>query len=281
MCQPFFDTTHDVGERIQQASHLLLCLDYDGTLSRFAVNPVGATLSTQMDRVLRVLAQEESVSLAIISGRDRLDLQSRVAIPGIFYAGNHGLEISGPGRVFIEPTAATYSESLQQLATDLGNRLQTIEGALVEFKGLTIAVHFRQVASERLEDVRHQVHGALANAAHPFVLSTGEKVYEIRPRVYWNKGTAVKWIREQLAKPETLCIYVGDDVTDEDAFAALPNDITIKVGDAPESAAHYRLSGPTEVRKFLEWVEELIKARKEGHASHRPADTGPHIVQAK
>ena len=84
-------------------------------------------------------------------------------------------------------------------------------------------------------------------------------MYEIRPRVYWNKGNAVKWIEEQLAHPGMLTVYVGDDQTDEDAFAALPNAITIKVGSEGETAAKYRVAGPVEVRKFLEWLDDLLR----------------------
>jgi trehalose-phosphatase len=261
MAQPLFDATREVADRIQQAPHVLLCLDYDGTLTRFVVNPLAANLSQHVERVLLALTEQEGVSVALVSGRDRCDLQARVAIPGIYYAGNHGLEISGPGCLFVEPTAASHSGALQELAAELDKRLQAIPGALVEYKGLTISVHYRAVAADAWDEVRREVHGALANAAHPFVLTTGEKVYEIRPRVYWTKGTAVNWIRERLGKPDVLAIYVGDDISDEDSFAALPEGITVKVGQGSDTAARYSLEGPAEVRKFLEWIEELLKSK--------------------
>jgi trehalose 6-phosphate phosphatase len=259
MCQLLFDAMENVEQRILRAPHLLMCLDYDGTLTHFTDTPAGAHLSPQMERVLLSLAEHDNLTLAVISGRYRADLQARVGIPGLIYAGNHGLEISGPGYLFVEPKAASYVGALQELSDQLSAKLQIIPGALVEFKGLTISVHYRQVAPAQGEEVRHLVHSALANTQHPFVLLAGDKIFDIRPRVYWDKGSAINWIKERLAKPEILVIYIGDDVTDEDAFVALPDGITVKVGEAGETAAHYLLGGPWEVRKFLEWLDELLR----------------------
>jgi trehalose 6-phosphate phosphatase len=268
MSQPLFDVMQQVGDRIAQAPHRLLCVSYDGTLTHFAATPEGASLSPQMDRVLQSLTGHEGLTLAIFSGRDRNDLQSRINLAGVIYVGNHGLEISGPGQLFVEPGAAARTEALEALAARLTTQLEATEGVTVDFKGLTISVHYRQLASDRWEDVRRIVHAALAGASYPFVLTTGEKVYEIRPRVDWNKGSAVTWILEQLSqqgKPDTLPIYVGDDPTDEDAFAALPKGITVKARGAGETAAHYTLEGPAEVRKLLEWIEELVRHDENAH----------------
>ncbi len=106
------------------------------------------------------------------------------------------------------------------------------------------------------------VHAALARAPHPFRSTCGDKSFEIRPRVDWNRGDAVRYIRAHAAAPGALAIYVGDDATDEDAFAALPEDITIKVGDAPETLAQYNLENVDEVQEFLGWLaDERITSR--------------------
>jgi trehalose 6-phosphate phosphatase len=265
MSKPFFDDIHEVEGRILPAPHILLCVDYDGTLTHFTATPIGAHLSPQMDRVVLSLIEHPDVHMAVFSGRDRADLQSRVGIPGLIYAGNHGLEISGPGFVFVEPTAAEQSNVLQEFASKLTDDLQAIKGVLVEFKGLTLSVHYRLVPQEQWDEVRRLVHAALAGATHPFVLTTGEKVFEIRPRVYWNKGNAVGWIKEQLKLAGVLCIYIGSDTTDEDAFAAMPDAITIRLGQAQITSARYSLESTTEVRKFLEWLEELLRNRAIKH----------------
>jgi trehalose 6-phosphate phosphatase len=270
MSLPFFDAMRELGERVAQAPHVLLCLDYDGTLTPFAITPPRANLSPQMDRALLALADHSALSVAVVSGRNRGDMQAMVGVPGFIYAGNHGLEISGPGYVFIEPNAAAKVETLDHLAAELSAKLHEVEGALVEFKGLTISVHFRQVKHEDLDEVRRRVHSALAAASHPFVLNTGEKVFEIRPRVDWTKANAVSWIRDRLGQPDLLTIYVGDDVSDEDAFKFLQDGITVKVGTSGETAARYHLGSPGEVRKFVEWLDELLR-HKEQHRQAMPA----------
>jgi trehalose-phosphatase len=252
----------ELAPRLQAAPSLALFLDFDGTLVPFTDDPDRSALPTSLQRTLLALSADENRIVAIVSGRERSNLQSRVGLPGLIYAGNHGLEISGPGFIFIEPTAVGYRETLQKLADALVPRLKAIEGAWVEDKGLTVSVHCRQVAPDKAEEVRRIVHGALENTSHPFLLTAGDKVFDIRPRVYWHKGAAVKWIRERLGKQDALTIYMGDDATDEDAFAALPDGITIKVGEPAETAAAYFLRCPEEVARFLEWLVTLLAGRR-------------------
>jgi trehalose-phosphatase len=268
MSQPLFDVKQEVGNRIALAPHRLLCANYDGTLTRFAASPEGAALSPQMDRVLQSLAGHKGITLAIFSGRDRADLQSRLDLPGVIYVGNHGLDISGPGHLFVEPDAAARTEALDALAGKLTNQFKTIEGVTVEAKGLTISVHYRHLPAERWDEVRGIVEAALRRASYPFVLTTGEKVFEIHPCVDWNKGAAVRWILDHLSqqgKSDILPIYMGDDPTDESAFAVLMDGITIKVSGTEETAARYTLEGPAEVRTFLEWVDELVRHEEIAH----------------
>lgn len=274
MSRPLFEAITEVGERIERARELLLCLDFDGTLTPLQDEPAKVFLTPAMLKAVRDLTELSGLYLAIISGRERSDLQGRVRIPGLFYAGNHGLEISGEGVLFIEPTAAGCSELINKLADDLNGKLQGIAGALVENKGLTISIHYRMVPESDTEQVRRLVHAALAGTDHPFQLASGNKVYDIRPRVYWNKGSAVGWIKEQLGKPDMLCGYLGDDVTDEDAFVALSEGVTIRVGDPGETAAQYFLENQTEVRKFLEWLADLWRQRRNPGARGKRQESG-------
>jgi trehalose 6-phosphate phosphatase len=170
------------------------------------------------------------------------------------YAGNHGLEISGPGLFFVEPTAASRSEALHQFAADLAVRIQGVPGAFIEDRGLTLSVHYGQVEPARIDDVRRIVHGVLAATDHPFRLTSGVNRFEVRPRVDWNKGTAVLWIRAQMGVPAPAAIYLGDGVTDEEVFTALEEGITVKVGSPDGTAARYFVDSPTAVLAFLEWL---------------------------
>jgi trehalose-phosphatase len=143
---------------------------------------------------------------------------------------------------------------VRALSAALTTRLSHIPGVWIEEKGLTAAVHYRLAPPDSSEEVRRIVHSALAAADHPFQLSPSQKAFDIRPRVNWNKGSAVDWIRQQQGHPDALSVYVGDDVTDEDAFAHLTDGITIKVGSAEQTVAHYHVEGPADVQRFLEWL---------------------------
>jgi trehalose 6-phosphate phosphatase len=265
MPAPVFEHLTEIGRRIARARGLLLYLDFDGTLTHFQDVPAQVYLLPAVRETLRTLTCHERIALAIISGRTCVDLQARVGIDGAYYAGNHGLEISGPRCQFVEPTALASQEHVQKLADHLRIRLEPIKGAFVEDKGLSLSVHYRQAAPETAEEVRRQVHATLAGMSHPFQLTAGDKIYEIRPRLYWNKASAVNWIREQLNMPDALPIFLGDDGTDEDAFAALVEGITIKVGNfTSETAATYALEDPDEVHRFLKWLSDRICDRNPG-----------------
>jgi trehalose 6-phosphate phosphatase len=258
MNQPNFPGAQDVGKRIRQSPHLLLGLDYDGTLTPIVDEPAHALLPTPMRQALWALTRRDDVAVAVVSGRAHADLQELVGIPGVIYVGNHGMEISGPGTSFVEPGAKAASRELHILAQDVARRLQHIHGAFVEDKGLTLSVHHRRVAPVDAAEVCHTVHDVVNAHSDRFHVTPGNKVLEIRPLLCWNKGAAIRWIKEQLGKPDTLVVYLGDDTTDEDAFRLIGDDaVTIKVGDIAGTAARFLLSDPAAVQQFLQWVSEL------------------------
>jgi trehalose 6-phosphate phosphatase len=262
MSRLLFDALSEIGDRLAQASHVLLCLDFDGTLTPFVVDPNRVFLAEDTRRVLRGLSQIESVSPVVFSGRALADLKARVELPGVICVGNHGLEIGGPGLYFLEPGAAMFRPAIQELAATLAAQLQAVPGAAVEEKGLTLSVHYRQVPKARWDEVNRLVHAALADATHPFLLTAGSMVYEIRPRVYWTKASAVTWLQQRLGEDDLLTIYLGDDYSDEEAFAAIHDGVTVKVGEVPETAAMFYLDEPAEVHAFLEWLFKRVREQQ-------------------
>lgn len=261
MSRDLFDALPEIAGQVAGAPGLLLCASFDGTLTPLTDHPAQAVLTPEFRRALTILAGNDAVCVAVVSVRERGDLQKRIDIPGLVLAGNHGLEISGPGLLFVEPTAARQAEAMKELATDLTARLQALPGVMVENKGLTVSVHCRQAEAAIAEEARRTIHATLATKDHPFQLSAGDRSFEIRPRVDWNKGSAVTWIREHAARPGALVIYLGDDVSDEDAFAALRDSITVQVGGRAETAAQYSVKGPDEVLTFLEWLIQRVNGR--------------------
>jgi trehalose-phosphatase len=237
---------------------LSLFLDFDGTLTPLVDRPELASLPPDTHRVLTALAAKPQVTVAVISGRALADLCPRVGVPGLIYAGNHGLEISAADISFVEPTAAARREALHQLSERLIARLGRLAGVQVEHKGLTTAIHVRR-ASPAAARYIERVLQHMVPAPHPlFRVTTGIKTYEVRPRVDWNKGSAVRWIREHLDLPDALPIYLGDDLTDEDAFAVLTDGITVKVGPFENTCARYHLAGPTAVEHLLVWLDHAV-----------------------
>ena len=258
MSVPLFDALDEVAARVRAAHHVLLFCDFDGALAPVYDNPAAATLSAEVRPLLCGLARSGRVTVTVVSGRSAADLRGRADLASVIVAGNHGLEIAGPGWEHVDPAVAESRPAVTQLAAALHKPLEDMPGVQIEDKGLSVSVHFRHVDPDRHEAVRNAVHGVLSNSSHPFVLTTGRLVYDLRPRVYWDKGALVKWIAGHVGQPDAPAVFVGGDATDEEAFAALPDGVTVRVGPGAETAARYHLDGPDGVRKFLGWLREQI-----------------------
>src|SRR5262245_30935475 len=113
MSRRLFDALDEIAARLDGARHLLLCLEFDGTLVPAADHPDQVTLPARTRRHLAALAADEGVSVAVVSGRERANLQAHVNVPGVICVGNHGLEIGGPGLYFVEPTADMFRAALR------------------------------------------------------------------------------------------------------------------------------------------------------------------------
>lgn len=228
--------------------------DYDGTLTPIVQQPDLARLSSEMREIIWQLSRK--YKLAIVSGRERKDLQALVDIPEIFYAGNHGLDIVGPGISMIYPKVKKYLPVIENVSTDLVKILSTIPGVIIEKKNISVAVHYRQVSKKDLPSLRVLLKNILKEEMDHIQVMKGKKVVEILPNIEWNKGKAVLWIMDVLGLnfSENMVFYLGDDTTDEDAFRILRTRGTgIFIADKDKiSAADYRLSSPSEVKYWLE-----------------------------
>jgi alpha,alpha-trehalase len=234
---------------------LAIFLDYDGTLTPIVRRPQDADLPQRTREVIRKLARRCPV--AVVSGRDLRDVRERVGIESLYYAGSHGFDIRGPdGKRREHPEAVPLLPQLDRAEGALQKRLADIRSCRVERKKFAIAVHYREVADEDVPAVEKTVKAIHARHAG-LRLSGGKKIFELQPDVEWNKGRAVRWLMEDklnMDYGDVMPIYIGDDVTDEDAFEALRSDgVGIRVGDTNEtdSAARYQLRDPGEVRQFL------------------------------
>ena len=254
-----------------------VCLDYDGTLSAIVADPDAARLVDGAEQTLARLA--ERCPVAILSGRDLADIRDRVALPGLWYAGSHGFETVAPDGTYRQnDEAAAAVPVLERAAAELREKLADIKGSRVEHKRFAVAVHYRDVAASDIGDVVASTY-RIGRREHLRV-TNGRKVVELRPDVDWNKGTTLAWILGQIAgaggpatsKPgrtggPAVPIFIGDDLTDEDAFDAVKADgIGILVrhtedGDRP-SAARFTLEDPGQVCRFLDRVADDLNASR-------------------
>ncbi len=233
-------------------------LDYDGCLSPIVQNPKDAVLSPEMRRTLAQVA--EVCPVAVVSGRDRANVADLVALDQIYYAGSHGFDISGPDNLHTEPGGAKAAlQALDVAQKTLTERLKGIEGALIERKRYAIAVHFRNVPEAQVNDLLQATHDVIAQ--HPELKAgPGKKVMELKPNLDWHKGKAVLWLLNELDlnKPDIVPLYIGDDLTDENAFETLQQQgLGVIVGEHDEqTAATYRLEDVGEVQVFLEALRQ-------------------------
>jgi len=244
---------------LQPNHFVVICLDFDGTLVAIQEYPEKCWISLPQRDLLRSLATHPRVRLAIVTGRALDDIRTRIGIPEVVYAANHGLEIQGGPRDFLIPRADEIRASVRDIAKTLSIELQHISGCWVENKGLTASVHYRSVAALEIPHVSETIQSHMVRWPE-FLVRGGKAVFEIRPKVDWNKCHAVKWIATH-AFPDPqdhLLIYSGDDTTDQDVFLGLPDALTIEVGDCPSSSARYGVSSPDDLWHYLQMLEAAL-----------------------
>ncbi len=234
-----------------------LFLDFDGTLSEIVEDPDAAALTEATRRVLDGLAG--FVNVAIVSGRGLEDVRRRAEIPGVLLVGSHGFEILGPGGRRIEqPSAAGLLPELDAAFRELQAALASISRVQVERKRYAIAAHYRPNA-EAGPEVERAVR-AVAGRHPGLAVSGGKKVFELRPALDWDKGAVVRWLLQERRLEEVVPVYVGDDLTDEDAFREMGDRgigvVVLGEADRP-TRADYSLAAPDEVRPFLARLAEL------------------------
>lgn len=245
----------------RSVGHVDLFCDYDGVLASIAARPQDARMGAGVARSLARLARRRSFHVSVVSGRALADARARVGVRGITYAGNHGLDIAGPGMRRVHTIPQRTLAALRELATELESAMRPHPGVIVEDKQLAVAVHFCLARRRKRRIIaRFSEIVALHNAGGLMRVTSGKDLIEARPAVAWDKGRAVRWLvrRRHGAdwRRRVLPVYLGDDETDEDAFRALRGKgITVRVGGGPSgTAARYALRDQREVHAFLVWL---------------------------
>ncbi|WP_436906742.1 trehalose-phosphatase [Halosimplex marinum] len=261
---PLWLAREGVADRLAAAPGVVCCLDFDGVLAPIVDDPDAAAMPAPLGERLVALRECESVRVAVVSGRELSDLRDRVGIDGIAYAGNHGLERWVDGERSVASDARRSADAVARVCDRLDDQLAHVPGVGIEDKDLTATVHVRDVPDDRVPEVervvRETVEEAMSAGGPAMEIRDGKAIREIRPAVDWDKGRAVERLAE--AAPDGwLPLYVGDDVTDEDAFRVLDGEsgsldgVGILVGQR-ETAADVRIGSQRDVRELLDLVAE-------------------------
>ncbi|HET7305668.1 MAG TPA: trehalose-phosphatase [Segeticoccus sp.] len=233
-------------------------VDFDGTLAPFVVRPMDARPLPGGTEALRALAQCPGVTVAVVSGRQLEALAELTGIrPGerIVLIGSHGAEWS-TGHDDASLLDATQRNLLAALTAEAEAIVTRHEGARLEHKPAAVAVHTRGLPGE-VSSAALRATAELADrypGAHPL---PGKEVLELSV-LTTGKGNALTTLAKESGADATC--YLGDDVTDERAFAALDpagGDVTIKVGEG-DTAAAFRVGEPADVVGVL---RELLGRR--------------------
>ncbi len=234
------------------ARNWALFLDVDGTLLDYVTRPDAVEVPPSLLETLTGLSAALDGALAIISGRTIADLDRLFAPLRVPVAGQHGAEARRGERTWIlAPERAPNSSALASILAPvyaLGARQPAI---LIEDKGLSAAIHYAETGPERAA-LNAILPGAIAGSEGAFQLLASHLAFDIVPHAV-DKGRAVDWFMTAAPFAGRIPVFIGDDRTDEDGFAAVAarGGYAINVGPRNETAAPWRVANPRALREWL------------------------------
>ncbi len=240
----------------ERGKYPVFFFDFDGTLARIEETPGKVKFRPVARSIVEELARNYTVG--IISGRALPEIKKLVGIRGIFYSGNHGVEIEGPGIRFVEKKSAGSVKFIDSLDARIRKRLKRY-GAIIQPKKYSIAVHYRTVEPRLVRGLLDDLEAITGPAlkAGKIKLQPGKKVVEIKAPVEWDKGKAVEKILRKTGRHGRV-FFFGDDMTDEYGFQKVNEmkGVSVFIG-SPErqTTAGYSLDSPAaligELARFL------------------------------
>jgi trehalose 6-phosphate phosphatase len=249
-----FRAWREIAARIRNAEVCALLLDFDGTLVKLQRNPWEVRVPLRTKHLLERLARNPRLFVAIVSGRRCQDLQTRIGVDSLHFIGLHGAEEQGKPTK-ISSASARILAGAQQSAR---RRMAAMDGMRVEDKGMSFAVHYRQASAPIARAAKFCLMDVVAPLQDTLRVLEGAMVWEVLPNEIRGKNGAVRDLLSSFP-PGTPAIYIGDDGTDEAAFCALGDKITIRVGKVHQSHAKYYVRDPAEVIRFLVRLEAELE----------------------
>ena len=248
--------------RLAGTERLLVALDFDGTLAPLVDRPEDARATDRSRSAIERLAAADDTRVAIVSGR-ALESLGEVASPpdGTLLSGSHGVELQlDPAGVTIDLRDSEVAK-LERLSSIVEEVAAEADGAWIERKPAGLALHTRRLSTTAGTALQHTARDKVEAELLGITVRTGKAVLEFAVRSS-DKGESLDRLRQHVGA--TATIYIGDDVTDEDAFAALDDDdVGVKVGQG-KSIATYRVRSPEDVAEVLERLADARDAAREG-----------------
>lgn len=263
-----FGIGKDLEKRIRLSGRILFFFDYDGTLVAIKKRPGLALLSISTRKLITGLSGKKWAKVFIVTGRNLENILGLMRIRSISYVGNHGFELKDPHLKFSNTKAEQAKGAIALIFRELKNSLRHVKGVIIENKYYTLSVHYRLVDKRDIAILKKRFY----NITIPYIrkgaiyITRGKKVFELRPNIRWNKGTMVRWLLKEISvRDRVFPIYIGDDVTDEDAFSALgKKGMSVLVAERKRpTKARFRLRSPREVMSFIKFIISL-KENKNG-----------------
>jgi trehalose 6-phosphate phosphatase len=245
-------------------STLILLFDYDGTLTPIVEHPMLAILAPGTRQVLARLKDRANAQIGILSGRTIADLQTMLALPGLYLAGTSGLELDLCGTRIEHPQARKTAAVMEQVAARLESELAAYPGAWLEEKRLALTVHYRQLAGHLLGALQTSVEQVTRTFASDVRIIQGPRAWEIMPCRGWTKGSAVRLILADVGATNAALLYAGDGSNDAEAMEVVTalGGITLGIGPHPPTAARYRLPTPAALFEFLRSLDGFLEGMK-------------------
>lgn len=243
---------------MKDGSRLAIFTDFDGTLAPIRRRSSQARLSARVRVALERLTADGHL-VAVVSGRPLADLEQRVGIAGVWYAGSHGYFLRAPDGAELSLLRHDERRRIARVTHRLKIALADLPGVSVEPKPGAIAVHYREAAPALRRQVSAIVRGVIG-AVPGLRVFPGHMVWEVLPAGPVDKYLAARFIlraaRSRDPRPTAWPIYLGDDVSDERVFVRWPG-ASVAVGRRPKTAARYFVRSPVEVAECLERLRAL------------------------
>lgn len=242
--------------KLAERGRFLLCLDYDGTLAQITSDPLKAfPLPRAREAIAALATRPEKVALAIVSGRDLDTLRHLLGLrSGMLFAGTHGLEFAGmDGMHFYAAGAEECLGDIAMLREFLASDPIIGRGFIIEDKGIALTLNYRNADPDEAREAIARMEQFVRRHTPRLAIMEGKMIREAIPAGIGGKGDAVRRFIRESAVAASASAYIGDDVTDEDAFLALGAEggLTVMVGAERPSFARWRVSRPDEVADLL------------------------------